>query len=67
MGGEHGEYPVAVVNIPSTMRKQSLYLLHCSSRRALHAFAMPGLGSYDEETTNDAQRRALALIESLIK
>jgi uncharacterized protein (TIGR02246 family) len=35
--------------------------------KAVHAFAMPGLDIYDEEATNDAQRRALALIESLIK
>jgi dienelactone hydrolase len=35
--------------------------------KAFHAFAMPGLDIYDEEATNDAQRRALALIESLIK
>jgi len=43
--------------------------------KALHAFAMPGLDmmylghhvAYQEAATNDAQRRALALIESLIK
>jgi dienelactone hydrolase/ketosteroid isomerase-like protein len=43
--------------------------------KAFHAFAAPGLDmmylghrlAYDAEATNDAQRRALALIESLIK
>jgi dienelactone hydrolase len=43
--------------------------------RATHGFATPGLDAvyigyhlvYDEEATNDAQRRALALIEALIK
>lgn len=42
---------------------------------AFHAFATPGLDmtylghriAYDEQATNDAQRRALALIQSLIK
>lgn len=35
--------------------------------KASHAFATPGLDIYDEEATNDAQRRALALIEALIR
>jgi len=35
--------------------------------KAFHAFAMPGIEVYDEEATNDAQRRALSFIESLIK
>ena len=43
--------------------------------KAWHAFATPGLDrmylghhlAYDEEATNDGQRRAVALVESLIK
>ena len=43
--------------------------------KAFHHFTAPGVDrmylghhiAYDEEATNDAQRRALALIESLIK